>query len=79
MGLITKQEASARLAISVRTLEGIIKRGNLAVYRIGPKCVRIDEDDLDAYVEARRILHQQPGKKPEAVHPCLYVPGMKVV
>lgn len=79
MALITKQEASARLAISVRTLEGIIKRGNLAVYRIGPKCVRIDEEDLDAYVEARRILHQQPARKSEAARPCLYVPGMKVV
>ena len=78
MSLITKQEASARLAISVRMLEGLIRRGQLPAYRIGPKCVRIDEDDLSAYVEARRIRNAKPQLVPEA-RPCRYVPGMKVV
>ena len=78
MGMITKQEASARLAISVRMLEGIIQRGQLPAYRIGPKCVRIDEEDLDAYVEARRIRSAKPQLVPET-RPCRYVPGMKVV
>lgn len=78
MAYITKQEVSARLAISVRMLEGIIKRGQLPAYRIGPKCVRIDEDDLVAYVEARRILQEKPTPVPTA-RPCRYVPGMKVV
>lgn len=80
MAYITKQEAAARLAIGVRTLEGIIARGQLTAYRIGPKLVRIDEQDLEAYVEARRILHQpQPVKPAEVKRPCLYKPGMKVV
>lgn len=80
MAYITKQEASARLAISVRTLEGLISRGQLPAYRIGPKMVRIDEADLEAYVQARVIRHQAPAPKGvEKVRPCLYVPGMKVV
>lgn len=77
MAYITKQEASARLAIGVRTLEGIIKRGQLPAYRIGPKCVRIDEEDLEEYVRARQVA---PQTRTAAVsRPCLYRPGMKVV
>ena len=74
---ITKQEASERLAISMRTLEGIIARGQIKAYRIGPKCVRIDEDDLEEYVRARQVA---PQARPATVsRPCLYRPGMKVV
>lgn len=78
MALITKKEASERLGIGVRTLEGFIGRGQLPVYRIGPRLVRIEEADLEAFLEARRCQQAQP-KPVEIRRPCLYVPGMKVV
>ena len=77
MAFITKQEASARLAIGVRTLEGIIARGQLKAYRIGPKMVRIDEDELEEYVRARQVAPQ--ARTATVSRPCLYRPGMKVV
>ena len=57
---LTKQQAADELQISVRTLEGLIKRGQLPAYKIGPQLVRIDRDDLRAFVEARPI---QPERK----------------
>ena len=33
---LTKQQAADELQISVRTLEGLIKRGQLPAYKIGP-------------------------------------------
>lgn len=76
MAFITKQEASARLAIGMRTLEGLIARGQLTAYRIGPKLVRIDEDELEEYVRARQIA---PEATVKVRRHCGYVPGMKVV
>lgn len=78
MAYLTKTQAAERLQISVRTLEGLIKRGQLPAYRIGPQSVRIDAEELEDYVRARRIA-AKPQRKPEPVRPCRYVPGMKVV
>lgn len=78
MALITKKEAAERLTISVRTLEGMISRGAIPACRIGPKLVRIEEADLDAYLAAHRIVPQPKEQKP-APRPCRYVPGMRVV
>ena len=75
--LLTKKQAAERLSIGLRTLEGLIARGQLPAYRIGPKCVRLDEADIDDYVHARRVAPQP--KAAEPVRPCRYVPGMKVV
>ncbi|MBQ9685035.1 MAG: helix-turn-helix domain-containing protein [Oscillospiraceae bacterium] len=80
MNYLTKKQAAERLQISVRTLEGLISRGQLPAYRIGPKAVRIVEAELENYVLARQIAPiKATPKKAEAVRPCLYVPGMKVV
>lgn len=79
MALMTKGQAAEELQISVRTLEGLINRGQLPAYRIGPKCVRIDSDDLDEYVAARRIAPAARTRPVEVVRPCRYIPGMKVV
>ena len=73
---ITKQEASKRLAIGMRTLEGIIARGQLKAYRIGPKMVRIDEEELEEYVRARPVAPEVRTAKPRR---CGYVVGMEVV
>lgn len=76
MAYITKAEAAARLCIGMRTLEGIIARGQLRAYRIGPKLVRIDEDELEDYVRARLVA---PVVAAKTQRRCGYVPGMKVV
>lgn len=78
MAYITRQEAADRLAVSLRTLDGIIGRGALPAHRIGPRLVRIDEKELEAYVAGRLVAPQI--KKPAApARRCTYVPGMKVV
>ena len=78
--MLTRKEAAARLAVSLRTLDGLIARGQLPAYRIGPKAVRLREADLEAYV-AGHVVYAKPTviKPTEKVRPCLYVPGMKVV
>ncbi len=80
MGYITRQQAAERLSIGLRTLDGLIARGQLPAYKVGAKLVRLKESDLDAYMSARLVT-------PESVKPatqpiqrqCRYVPGMKVV
>ena len=76
--LLTRKEAAARLGISLRALDGIVSRGALPAYRIGPKMVRIREEELEAYVSSRLVAPAQKNK-PTPVRPCRYVPGMKVV
>lgn len=80
MAWITRQEAADRLAISVKTLDGLIRRGQLPASKIGPRIVRIDERDLEAYTVERRVA-PAPVKQKAAPppRPCRYVPGMKVV
>ncbi len=80
MAWITRQEAADRLAISVKTLDGLIRRGQLPASKIGPRIVRIDERDLEAYTAERRVA-PAPVKQKAAPppRPCRYVPGMKVV
>lgn len=79
MAYLTKAQAAEELQISVRTLEGLIKRGQLPAYRIGPQLVRIDREDLRAFVEARPITPERKEKAAPAGRICRYVPGMKVV
>ena len=80
MALLKKPQAAERLGVSVRTLEGLIKRGQLPAYRIGPKTVRLKEEDIEAYI-AGHVVYTKPAivKPAAAVRPCRYVPGMKVV
>ena len=79
MAYLTKAQAADELQISVRTLEGLIKRGQLPAYKIGPQLVRIDRDDLRAFVEARPIRPDKKEKAAPAGRICRYVPGQKVV
>ena len=48
MAWISRQQAAERLSVSVKTIDGLVKRGQLPAYRIGPKIVRIDEHDIEA-------------------------------
>ena len=80
MSLITRKEAAQRLTVSLRTLDGLIARGQLPAYRIGPKTVRLKTEELDAYI-AGHLVYSKPKilKTQTTVRPCRYVPGMKVV
>lgn len=81
MALLTKVQAAARLGIHVNTIDRMIQRGVLRAYKIGPKLIRIDEADLDDYLESH--LAQPVAVKTKATEPkkrpCRYVPGMDVV
>lgn len=79
MALITRQEAAERLAVSVKTLDGLIRRGALPAYRIGPKIVRIDEAEIERYLSGRLVTPQPQKKAEPPARPCRYVPGMRVV
>ena len=80
MNCLTRKEAADRLAVSLRTLDGLIARGQLPAYKIGGKLVRIREDELDAYMKAR-LVAPEAVKSSDGVKPrvCRYVPGMRVV
>lgn len=79
MAYLTKPQAAELLQISVRTLEGLIKRGQLPAYKIGPQLVRLDEDDIRAFVAARPIQPSKKEKTAQGGRICRYVPGQKVV
>lgn len=77
MGYITRQQAAERLSIGLRTLDGLIARGQLPAYRIGSKIVRIDEKDIEEYMAGRLVAPEKQIAKAQRV--CRYVPGMDVV
>lgn len=52
--LYTVAEAAARLRISLRTMRGLIATGQLPIVRVTKARVVITENDLAAYVAARR-------------------------
>lgn len=79
MALLKKSEAAQRLCINEKTLDRMIRRGALPAYRIGPKCIRIEEKDIEKYIASRQVapVLQVRKKTPDRV--CRYVPGMDVV
>lgn len=52
--LVTVSEAADRLALSVRSVWGLIAAGRLPVVRLGRRATRIDARDLARLVEAGR-------------------------
>ncbi len=61
MQLITRKEAAARAAISLRHLERLIACGEgPAVVRLGARRVAISETDFAAWIASRR--HAPPGE-----------------
>lgn len=79
MAWITRQEAAERLGISLPTLDGLIRRGQLPASKVGPRIVRIDERDIEDYLAARRVAPVKKKAAEPPVRPCRYVPGMRVV
>ena len=84
MDLIKKREACTMLAISMNTLDKLIRSGKLPAYRVTETSVRLAREDVTAYLESRRIQPPPPPvirrRKPAPAAPkCEYYPGMKVV
>lgn len=48
--LLTLAEAAERLSVSVRTVRRLIAYGYLPGYRVGPRVLRVHEDDVTAAV-----------------------------
>lgn len=78
MGLITKPQAAQLLAVSVRTLEKMIKRGAIPAYKVGPKLVRLRSEDIEDYLNCHKAAPTKE-KPAQPVRACRYVPGMRVV
>lgn len=45
--LTTIKAAAARLEVTEITIRRMISRGELAAYRLGPRSVRLDADEVD--------------------------------
>ena len=72
---LSTKEASERLGLTLRSLYRFIDEGDLVAYRFG-RVIRIQEPDLEAFIEASRIV---PGSLehlyPEVKGPTRMVPG----
>ena len=79
MGYIDRATAAKRLLINERTLDRMIKNGTIPAYRIGPRMVRIDEKEQEAFIRARKVEPEAGRRQAKIERPCLYRPGMKVV
>lgn len=67
MKLLTVQEVADTMKVSEKTVRRLIKRGDLAAYKLGDRGqLRVKERDLEQYVEAQR-LEVEPAESNEEV------------
>ena len=59
--LLTVEQAAARLGTSVRFIRRLRSEDRIAFVKLGPKLLRIDSADLDAFIAAGR---HEPQHKP---------------
>ncbi|CAN5684891.1 hypothetical protein BH20ACT21_BH20ACT21_10170 [soil metagenome] len=55
--LLTIEEASQRLNVSIRNIRHQIYTGRLPVVKIG-RLVRVDEEDLEAFIDRCRVTRE---------------------
>lgn len=76
------EDVAEILTVSEDTVRRLVKSGQLPAYDIGGR-VRIDEEDVYAYLEAHRTkaanLRQTRVRRPTQTRECWYKPGDKVV
>ena len=53
--LLDYGQAAAHLALPIGTLRAMVHRKTIPHYRIGPRTVRFDRADLDAWLAAQRV------------------------
>jgi excisionase family DNA binding protein len=56
----TRRDAARLLGLSVRTIDKLIKRGELSAIRVTAKAVRIPADSIRNFIDRRRCL--RPGE-----------------
>ena len=66
MTLLSIKQAAAQLAVSGRLLYKLVDEGKIASYRIGG-AVRISEEDLDNYLQSRRLERKGNKKAAKAI------------
>jgi excisionase family DNA binding protein len=54
MSAIDVRATALRLGVSPQTVRRMISRGELAAFRVGPKLIRLDSDEVD------RLVHRMP-------------------
>ena len=60
MKLLSIQEVADTMKVSQKTVRRLIKRGDLAAYKVGARGqIRVKEGDLERYVEAQRMEVEQ--------------------
>lgn len=56
MKLLTVQDVADTMKVSEKTVRRLIKRGDLAAYKVGRRGqLRVEECDLERYLEAQRV------------------------
>lgn len=53
--MLTLKEVARELNIGLRTVERLVETGELPAYRLSPRVQRVRREDLEAYLESRRI------------------------
>lgn len=51
---LTVKQAAERLQVSTKTISRRIEDGSIPVIRLGNKTIRIDENELQRYIDSRR-------------------------
>lgn len=63
MQLLKVQEVAEAMKVSVRTIRRLIKRGDLAAYKVGDRGqLRVQERDLEQYLNAHRVEVENKAK-----------------
>ena len=55
---MTREQVAEFLQVNVRTVDRLIKSGKLKAFKVGQQ-VRIEQADLDAYIEQQKTSAQQ--------------------
>ena len=52
--LLTVEEVAQRLRVSIRSVRNLIRLGKIPIVRVTDRRIAIDENDVAAYISARR-------------------------
>jgi excisionase family DNA binding protein len=63
-GLVRLDTAAEQFDCSVRTIRRMIASGAITGYRVGPRMLRVDLQEIDAVVRRVPTVRQQAGDRP---------------
>lgn len=70
MKLLTLPEVAEAMKVSEKTVRRLIKRGDLPAYRVGERGqLRVEERELERYVESKRVRAADLTKPHQDVEP----------